>query len=97
VAELLAAYVNFLINAQEIGGLVLTGGDVAMAVIAALNASGVQLCGELLPGIPLGILVGGVQPELPIISKAGGFGNKDTLLKLIQFLGLGIPTDDRCP
>jgi D-threonate/D-erythronate kinase len=86
VAERLAQCASFLVNAQEVGGLVLTGGDIAKAVITALNANGIQLCGELQTGIPFGILVEGIRPDLPIITKAGGFGSKDALLKAIQFL-----------
>jgi uncharacterized protein YgbK (DUF1537 family) len=86
VAERLAQCASFLIRTQEICGLVLTGGDIAQAVISALHASGVQLYGELQSGIPLGALVGGIRPDLPIITKAGGFGNKDALLKAIQSL-----------
>jgi len=86
VAERLAQLANFLVSTQKIGGLILTGGDIAMAVISMLRSSGVKLYGEFLPGIPLGIVMGGIQPDLPILTKAGGFGSKDALFTGIQFL-----------
>jgi D-threonate/D-erythronate kinase len=67
-------------------GLVVTGGDAAIAVSHALQADGLRLQGELAPGVPWGTLVGGVMPELPVVTKAGGFGDDDTLLAAIHFL-----------
>jgi len=86
VAERLGQWARILVDRHAIGGLVLTGGDVAMAVISALSADGIRLESELLPGIPLGILVGGARPDLPVITKAGGFGSPGTLVQAIQFL-----------
>jgi uncharacterized protein YgbK (DUF1537 family) len=57
-----------------------------MAVISALKADGIRLESELLPGIPLGILAGGARPDLPVITKAGGFGSPEALVQAIQFL-----------
>lgn len=86
VAERLAQCAAYFASRHEIGGLVLTGGDVAMAVISGLSASGVKLWGEISSGIPLGSLVGGVSPDLAVITKAGGFGGKDALRIAIHSL-----------
>jgi uncharacterized protein YgbK (DUF1537 family) len=90
VAGQLAQWVSSLTAAHEIGGLVITGGEVAMAVISSLHATGVRLWGEFLSGIPYGTLLGGNQPSLPVLTKAGGFGNQDVLLKAVQFLGAAL-------
>jgi 4-hydroxythreonine-4-phosphate dehydrogenase len=64
------------------GGLVLTGGDTARAVLDALGATAIELLGEVEPGVPLAR-----APTLPLLClKAGGFGNANTLLHAVQAL-----------
>jgi len=62
---------------ETLGGLVATGGDIARAVLSSLGASGVHLLGEVEPGVPLG-LADTARP-LPLVTKAGAFGNPSTL------------------
>ena len=68
--------------AAHAGGLVLTGGDTARAVLDALGASAIELLGEVEPGVPLALAA-----RLPLLClKAGGFGNANTLLHAVQAL-----------
>ena len=69
-----------------VGGLVLTGGDVAAAVLAALGASALRLGGEVAPGQPWGVLAGGPLSGRPVATKAGSFGGEDALLACVAFL-----------
>ena len=62
-------------------GVVATGGDGASAVLHALGANGIALVVEVTSGMPLGTLTGGKMPGLPIVTKAGGFGAADVLIK----------------
>ena len=71
---------------SEVGGLVLTGGDVAAAVSAALRATAFWLEGEITPGIPWGVLEGGRLHGTPIATKAGSFGDDSALLSCIHHL-----------
>jgi uncharacterized protein YgbK (DUF1537 family) len=71
---------------RQAGGLVLTGGDVAAAVCAALGATALWLGGEITPGIPWGVLAGGRLHATPIATKAGSFGAGDTLRSCIDHL-----------
>ncbi|HEV8634993.1 MAG TPA: nucleotide-binding domain containing protein [Chloroflexota bacterium] len=66
--------------------LVLTGGDTARAVLAALGARGIALRAELLPGVPLGRIVGGELDGVTVVTKAGGFGQPDTLVEVQRYL-----------
>jgi uncharacterized protein YgbK (DUF1537 family) len=68
----------------EIAGLVLTGGETASAVCQALDTAAVRILGELQVGIPWGKLVGGVASGLPVVTKAGGFGTTDSLIKAVD-------------
>ena len=68
----------------ELGGLVLTGGETARAVCQALETVAVRILGELQVGIPWGRLVGGVASGLPVVTKAGGFGHADSLIRIVD-------------
>ncbi|MEE8555019.1 MAG: four-carbon acid sugar kinase family protein [bacterium] len=63
----------------RLAGLVLTGGDIALAALGALEAQALELGGEVLAGLPLSWTVGGRRPGLPVVTKAGGFGAADAL------------------
>ncbi|TMA20796.1 MAG: four-carbon acid sugar kinase family protein [Deltaproteobacteria bacterium] len=62
---------------ETLGGLVATGGDIARAVLSSLGASGIHLVGEVEPGVPLGLA--DTPKPLPLVTKAGAFGNSSTL------------------
>jgi len=64
--------------------LVLSGGDTALAVCRALGVQGIRSLREILPGIPLGTLIGGCCDGLPVVTKAGGFGAVDALAAILE-------------
>jgi uncharacterized protein YgbK (DUF1537 family) len=70
----------------SLGGLIVTGGDAALGVVSALGASAIQVLGEVEPGIPWGMSLGGDADGLPIVTKAGGFGREETLTAAIDYL-----------
>jgi len=65
--------------------IILTGGDIALGVCSALGIQNLNIVDELLPGIPLST-ANLKNINLKIVTKAGGFGEKDTLFKLIKKL-----------
>lgn len=67
-------------------GLVATGGEVAAAVFAAAGATALRLGGEVRPAIPWGVLTGGQVGGLPVVTKAGSFGDEETLMAAVAFL-----------
>jgi uncharacterized protein YgbK (DUF1537 family) len=86
LAAKLGQTVKSLISQQSLAGLVLTGGDIAIAVSDALNANGLWLRGEVQSGIPWGRFLGGDADGLHVVTKAGGFGDDATLLNALQYL-----------
>jgi uncharacterized protein YgbK (DUF1537 family) len=70
----------------ELCGLVLVGGDTAAGVINAISAKGVTVEKEVLPGIPIGRIWGGKYAGMSIVTKAGGFGDREALVKIIKYL-----------
>ena len=64
------------------GALLLTGGETAIAVLRTLGASGLRLAGEIGPGLALATLAGGPFDNLVVMTKAGGFGDADALVRV---------------
>lgn len=89
---LVGAVVRQIAAKLPLRGLVLTGGDIAAAALKALGATGIRLGPEVLPGIPLGWLVGGTSEGLPVVTKAGGFGAPDALEVAARALTQGART-----
>lgn len=58
-----------------VAGIVATGGDTARAVLARTGANGLDVLDEVAPGVSLGRIAGGELGGLPIVTKAGGFGD----------------------
>ncbi len=75
-----------LAGETSLGGLVLTGGDIAVAVCAALGATGLKVIREVATGVPLGELQGGRRDGLKVVTKAGAFGGDDVLVKALEAL-----------
>ena len=64
-------------------GVVATGGDGAREVLRALDAGGIALADEVMGGVPLGTLTAEAA-GLPIVTKAGGFGTEDVLVRAVR-------------
>ena len=64
--------------------LVIVGGETATHLCALLQVEAVELLGEVAPGIPWGRLRGGRLDGIPVITKAGGFGERNTLVKILS-------------
>ncbi|CPQ94398.1 Uncharacterized protein conserved in bacteria [Bordetella pertussis] len=56
----------------------------ARLVLAHGAASGIALVDEVTGGVPLGTLTGGQAAGLPVVTKAGGFGEQDVLIRAAQ-------------
>ncbi len=69
-----------------LGGMVLTGGDIAVAVCDALGATGLKVTREVAPGIPVGELRGGRREGLRVVTKAGAFGSDTALVSALEVL-----------
>jgi uncharacterized protein YgbK (DUF1537 family) len=86
VSERLAAAAISPEVMARVGGLVLTGGDVAAAVCRALGVRTIWLRGEVLPAIPWATLEGERVRGFPVVTKAGSFGPPEAIEAAIRFL-----------
>ena len=67
-------------TAGQIGALAATGGETAAALLTRFDIHGIQLADEIEPGVSLGLTLG--RLSIPIATKAGAFGDADSLCLL---------------
>jgi uncharacterized protein YgbK (DUF1537 family) len=65
--------------------LFITGGDTATKVLQAVGARRIAIQQEVVTGVPWGLLCGGMFDGCPVVTKSGGFGAPDTLVKVANF------------
>ncbi len=80
VTGALAQITEELIN-NKTSGLILTGGATALAVTKQLKVQNIEILDEVEPGIPVLRL-----DQTPAVTKAGGFGQPDTLIQATKYL-----------
>jgi len=78
LAELIAPHLS------RVGGLIVTGGETARAILDRAGISGLRMQGEIEPGAPIGVSIGDIT--IPVITKAGAFGDRTTLKRCRAFL-----------
>ena len=64
--------------------LLVVGGDTAVHLLHQLGIRHLTVVRELMPGIPLAVGSDGLGNQWQIITKAGNFGDEETLVRLFQ-------------
>ncbi|MBS1205343.1 MAG: hypothetical protein H6R25_2242 [Proteobacteria bacterium] len=85
ICAFLAQLTREVLSEVTPAALYLSGGDVAVAVAQALGASGFHIQGRAAGCVPWGYFTG-CEWQRPVMTKAGGFGDKTTLLKVLHFI-----------
>lgn len=75
-----------ILSQYKVAGLFLSGGDIALAVCQKLGVAAIKVNGEVEAGIPAGELLGGKGEGLRVVTKAGGFGTEEALVKALAYL-----------
>ncbi len=70
--------------ALQASGIAATGGETASALLRGMQVDGLRLLEEIEPGICLGITVG--EHSIPVVTKAGAFGDQHSLFKMTERL-----------
>lgn len=83
ISDALGEMVKLIKEKQSFNWYFLTGGDAAMSVCSKNNWEVLNIEEELEPGIPIGTVIS--QPDVHIITKAGGFGSSGILLKVLEY------------
>ena len=85
IAARLAQTAVITLESATPAGLLLTGGETARAVCRALGCTRLWLGGEVEPGIPWSRMADGRFPGMRVVTKAGGFGSEETLVRALRF------------
>jgi uncharacterized protein YgbK (DUF1537 family) len=77
---------KLLLAAREMASAIfVSGGDTASLVCRAFETDYIELRGEVVPGLPWGVLKGGLLDGFPVAMKSGGFGGPDALVRVADF------------
>lgn len=89
IAENLGRIIREIIQCStEHRTVVVFGGDTALGIVRAIQANSIVPLAELFPGVVLSTVVH-EQGTIQLITKAGGFGSIDLILKLKEYLTKG--------
>lgn len=83
IREFLGKLTKKIIVKNDIKNIIVTGGDTALGICNYLNTQSLKVVDELLPGVPLNIIKILKGKEMNLITKAGDFGNEETLYEII--------------
>ncbi|MGI6031274.1 MAG: four-carbon acid sugar kinase family protein [Eubacteriales bacterium] len=86
IVEQLGEMARQLCVDERVTGVVATGGDTALQVCRAMGTGRLTLEGEVAPGIPAGRMLGGARDGLRMVTKSGGFGQEDALVRAVEYL-----------
>jgi uncharacterized protein YgbK (DUF1537 family) len=81
----LGRFVADVVAVAKPANLFLTGGDTADAVLTAIEAESIKIVGEVVAGVVQGVIIGGLLNGLPVVTKAGAFGQEDTLVAVHEY------------
>jgi uncharacterized protein YgbK (DUF1537 family) len=68
---------------EKAGTLVIAGGETLRRLCASLGVVGLEVDGEVVPGVPTSILRGGAWNGQRVVSKSGAFGDAGFLARLL--------------
>jgi D-threonate/D-erythronate kinase len=84
VRQVLGKIVAEILHTTRPGMLLMTGGDVAAAICREIDVTGAMLYGEIEPGMPVGLVESSQVSGLPILTKAGGFGDRKAFVRTLE-------------
>jgi uncharacterized protein YgbK (DUF1537 family) len=91
VAGRLGEMAREVVHRGKPGSIVLAGGATAWAVCRCLDATALRIEAELEPGVVSARLIDGCLSGVPVVTKAGGFGNRGTLVRVMSMGRPGQP------
>ena len=92
-ATILPALISFaeaieaLVKSFKFPVMINTGGDTSLEICKRIGIAAIQPLAEICPGIPIGRIVGGEYENRYMVTKSGRFGNNNTLIEILDYLG----------
>lgn len=83
IANIMAELIRS-INVNNLSGMILTGGDMAVHICRAIGVNSIKIISEIDSGVPLGYIESNKLEKLFIVTKAGAFGKPDVFIKSIR-------------
>lgn len=77
---------KILVNNDSISGVFSSGGDVTVALAEELLSMGIEIKEEVIPLAAYGRFIGGIKPDLKIVSKGGMVGDGNAMIKCVEKL-----------
>ncbi|NLI91121.1 MAG: four-carbon acid sugar kinase family protein [Peptococcaceae bacterium] len=71
---------------ENVTGVYLTGGDMAVDFCQAIGAQAIELKGQIMPLVSYGVIVGGEFSGLRVITKGGLVGSQESAYQCINYL-----------
>ncbi|MEI0581475.1 four-carbon acid sugar kinase family protein [Brachyspira pilosicoli] len=86
INEKLALAIERILKAVKVDALYTSGGDTTIKICAQLNSYSLDIKHPVLPLVVYAKLNGGEYKGLDLITKGGGAGDSETLIKCVDFL-----------
>ena len=74
-----------ILREAAFSSIVVFGGDTLIAILKAMEVTGIRPLEEISPGLAVSQMTG-TPRSLALISKAGGFGGEDVILNIINYI-----------
>ncbi|MDO4594892.1 MAG: four-carbon acid sugar kinase family protein [Tissierellia bacterium] len=75
---------KILVNNKSFAGVFSSGGDITVALSEELLSLGIEIKDEIVPLAAYGRFLGGLIPNLKVVSKGGMVGDENTMIKCIE-------------
>jgi len=89
MAPVLGGIITRVLETRPPAGLFLCGGDVARSVCGDTGIQALRILGDLQPGVIAGEVVGDNYTGMRVVTKAGGFGDENAMIKVAHHLSNG--------
>jgi uncharacterized protein YgbK (DUF1537 family) len=86
IARGMASAVKLIVESLGVEALVLIGGDGVDATLAALGVRNLRVIRNIVEGVPVSETLGNSGQPMIVVTKAGGFGDENTLLTVLEWL-----------
>jgi len=85
IADNIGKFVAKLVKNNEKTTLVVFGGDTLIAIMQHVGCEGIVPLTEITPGVVMAQAIG-KEHQFHIVTKSGGFGEKDVIKKIEKYL-----------
>ena len=82
----LATIASGIVKNSKPSALVIVGGETAYLTLQMLGTDSIEVQGEAMSGVPVGVIRGGAASGITLATKAGGFGGDQALAELRMIL-----------